>query len=201
LSSRSLLLLTLSYAAIGYFQYLFFYWMHYYFEQILHLGKTESRYYAALPTLAMAFTMPLGGWLSARLHGRWGWRAGRSLVAGGAMVGAFVFLISGIAPISHGWTVICFTAALGTLGLSEAAFWQTAVEVGGNHGAAAAAVMNTGGNGIGLLAPVITPWVAGKLGWQSGIAVGGIVCLLGGVCWLWIRSAQGTNDEQLYEPN
>src|SRR5262249_16823034 len=43
---RNLLFLTLSYSAVGYFQYLFFYWMHYYFDQILHMGKTDSRYYA-----------------------------------------------------------------------------------------------------------------------------------------------------------
>ncbi|MCI0364668.1 MAG: MFS transporter [Phycisphaerales bacterium] len=199
--SRSLLLLTLSYAAIGYFQYLFFYWMHYYFVQVLNLGKTESRFYAAFPVLAMAMTMPLGGWLSGRMQARHGWRAGRVFVAGGAMVGAVVFLIAGIMPVNHLWTVFCFTMALGALGLSEAAFWQTAVELGGALGGTAAAFMNTGGNGIGLLAPVVTPWVANKLGWQSGIAVGGVVCLLGAVCWLCIRPAQGTNGEQLYEPN
>src|SRR5688572_24619645 len=46
LGSRSLVLLTLSYAAIGYFQYLFFYWMHYYFDRVLLLGKVDSRFFA-----------------------------------------------------------------------------------------------------------------------------------------------------------
>src|SRR5438034_6052248 len=41
LRNRSLLLLTLSYAAVGYFQYLFFYWMHYYFGEVVRMGKTE----------------------------------------------------------------------------------------------------------------------------------------------------------------
>src|SRR5947207_14209812 len=64
LRNRSLMLLTLSYAAVGYFQYLFFYWMHYYFDEVVHMGKTESRYYSGMPTLAMAVCMPLGGWLT-----------------------------------------------------------------------------------------------------------------------------------------
>ena len=34
---RGLVLLTLSYGCVGYFQYLFFYWMNYYFETVLHL--------------------------------------------------------------------------------------------------------------------------------------------------------------------
>src|SRR5262249_6757297 len=37
LLSRNLLLLTASYSALDYFQYLFFYWIHYYFDTVLHL--------------------------------------------------------------------------------------------------------------------------------------------------------------------
>src|SRR6185437_11524634 len=60
LFSRSLVLLTLSYAAVGYFQYLFFYWMNYYLRRGLELPEQTSRVYAAIPPLAMALGMPLG---------------------------------------------------------------------------------------------------------------------------------------------
>jgi MFS family permease len=80
-------LLTLSYAAIGYFQYLFFYWMHHYFVRVLLLGEMQSRFFAGLTIFAMAITMPLGGWLSARLEAKRGWRAGRVWVAGWACGG------------------------------------------------------------------------------------------------------------------
>jgi MFS transporter, ACS family, D-galactonate transporter len=194
LRSRSLLLLTLSYAAIGYFQYLFFYWMHYYFDEILQVGKTQSRIFAALPVFAMAITMPLGGWLSARLHKLHGWRTGRVGVAALAMLGAVIFLAAGVATSMQTWALIGFTFALGSLGLSEAAFWQTAIELGGARGGTAAAIMNTGGNGIGLLAPVLTPWLAAHLGWRAGIGFGALVCLLGALCWLWIRPSPATNE-------
>src|SRR5690349_18548186 len=46
---RSIFFLTLSYAAVGYFQYLFFYWLHYYFESVLHMNTDDSRWYAGLP--------------------------------------------------------------------------------------------------------------------------------------------------------
>jgi len=192
LGSRSLVLLTLSYAAIGYFQYLFFYWMHYYFDRVLLLGKMESRFYAGLPVFALAITMPLGGWLSTRLEAKRGWRAGRVCVAGLGMLGAAVFLVAGIVAQAHPWTVIAFTLALGSLGLSEAAFWQTAIELGGARGGTAAALMNTGGNGIGLLAPLLTPFIAARLGWQAGLGMGAVVGLAGALCWLWIRPAPAT---------
>src|SRR5207244_3216025 len=37
LANRSLVLLTLSYAAVGYFQYLFFYWSQQYFDKVLEV--------------------------------------------------------------------------------------------------------------------------------------------------------------------
>src|SRR5205085_11767951 len=43
LQNPSLLLVTLSYACVGYFQYLFVYWMAYYFEKVLNLGADASK--------------------------------------------------------------------------------------------------------------------------------------------------------------
>ena len=75
--------------------------------------------------------------------------------------------------------------------LSEGAFWTTAVELGGPRGGTAAAICNTGGNGIGLLAPIITPWLGASLGWLSGIAVGAGVIVFGALLWLWIDPEEG----------
>ncbi len=54
--------------------------------------------------------------------------------------------------------------------------------------------MNTGGNGIGLLAPLLTPVISERLGWKWGICVGGIVGLLGALCWCGIH-VEGRNGE------
>ena len=70
------------------------------------------------------------------------------------------------------------------------------VELGGSQGGTAAGICNTGCNLLGLVAPVLTPFlshaviaqsgVTEQVGWQWGIALGGLICLLGGVLWLWI---------------
>jgi MFS family permease len=189
---RNLLLLTLSYAAVGYFQYLFFYWLHYYFDSVLHMEKAESRYFAGLPNLAMAAAMPIGGWLTDRAV-RWrGESSGQTLVPKfGMMLSAF-FLVCGIFSTERYWIVACFTAALGTLGLCEASFWTVAINLSHQRGGTSAAIMNTGGNGIGLLAPMITPWLGTHLGWGWGIGVGAIVGVLGALCWCGIDPAPRT---------
>src|SRR5205814_1813449 len=109
LGSRNIILLTLSYAAVGYFQYLFFYWMHYYFDQILHLGKTESRFYAGLPNLAMAVAMPLGGWLTDLAQRRLGHKRGQTLVPRVSMLASAGLLLLGIFAKDSFWIVLWFT--------------------------------------------------------------------------------------------
>lgn len=185
LASRSLVLLTLSYAAVGYFQYLFFYWLHFYFDQILHLEKDQSRLYASLPNLAMAMCMPLGGWVlgwweRTRGEGHRHW-----LPAAGMALSASCLLL-GIASTQIGWVVALLTMALGFLGLTESAFWTTAVRLGGHRGGTTAAIMNTGGNGIGLLAPMLTPLIGEHLGWSWGLGLGAVVGFAGAACWFGI---------------
>src|SRR5262249_15331609 len=80
LGNRSLVLLTLSYGAVSYFEYLFTFWMHHYFDDVLHMGKIESRYYAGVLYLAEAAGMVLGGGLSDRLQRWYGYRRGRAIV-------------------------------------------------------------------------------------------------------------------------
>ena len=186
--NKNLLLLTVSYAAVGYFQYLFFYWMHYYFKDVLQLGDQESRFYATIPPLAMALGMPLGGWLSDRIQSTFGWRAARGGMAATAMIASAGLLQLGVRATEPFWIVTWMSLALGVLGTLEGPFWVTAVEVGRERGGLSAGIFNTGGNAGGIIAPILTPWISTDLGygWQAGLTVGSVVCLLGAVLWLWI---------------
>ena len=116
LRNRSLILLTLSYAAVGYFQYLFFYWIHYYFDHVMQLSKTTSRVYSALPVLGMAFSMPLGGMISDRLTRRAGERVGRCAFSAVSMLLSALFLVAGIFSENPNGVVVWFTLSLSTLG-------------------------------------------------------------------------------------
>jgi sugar phosphate permease len=194
--NRSLLLLTISYAAVGYIEYLFFFWMHYYFEKVLDLGKEESRTYAAILHLALAAGMIAGGWLADRCRSMWVHGKGRAMVPMLGMMAGALFLWLGLLNHETGWIVCCLALALAGVGASEATVWTTAVELGGRQGATAAGICNTGGNLGGLLAPVLTPLVSHTVmaqfgvteaaGWQWGISLGSVVCLLGASLWWWI---------------
>ncbi len=194
LHNRSLMLLTLSYAAIGYFEYLFYFWMHYYFDGVLKLGKTESRVYAMILYLAMAAGMFLGGWISDRLQRTWGRRVGRTAVAVGGMLGGAILLGVGLLATEPAAIVVWFALALAAVGATEGPLWATALELGGRQGGTAAGIFNTGGNAGGAIAPIATPLVSQALGWLWGIGLGSLVCLVGVILWFWIDPSEGEGE-------
>ncbi len=186
----SLACLTLSYAGLGYFQYLFFYWMQHYFDKILKVGTERSRLYSMIATAAMAAGMAVGGSLADGAEVRFGRRRGRAAVAVSGMLLSAAFLLAGILNDRVGWILAFFSIAMASMGAVEAAFWTTAIEVGGRKAATAAAVMNTGNNFGGFLAPIVTPVTplfALHFGWKAGLGLACAFAALGAVLWAWIR--------------
>jgi MFS family permease len=193
------LLLTLSYAAVGYFQYLFFYWMQYYFDKVLGLGKADGRLYATIPTIAMAVGMAAGGWLTDRAQVRWGARRGRVVISMTGMIASAALLGAGVLFRNPHAIVACFSLALASLGASEGAFWTTAIDLGGDRAGVSAAIVNTGGNVGGALAPWLTPRISLAFGWHAALIVACVVCFLGAILWAWIDPEEGSRDPNARE--
>jgi MFS transporter, ACS family, D-galactonate transporter len=196
LLSRGVVCLALSYAALGYFQYLFFYWIQYYIGTIQHLGDDVSRRYSTLITLTMGVGMILGGWLADRVAGADSSVARRRLVPLLGMIASGLVFEVGAASDDARVMFATFTFSAGLLGMCEAAFWTTIVELGGRRGGLAAGVMNFGGNAGGLLSPVVTPWLSDRLGaiygtsvgWRASLMVAGAVSIVGAVMWIGVKS-------------
>jgi MFS family permease len=184
--NRSLVLLTLSYGAYSYVQYLFFYWIQYYFGKVLELPTEASREATFTITMAMAVGMAVGGWTADRVCARLGHRAGRRLVAFAGMGLCAAFSLLGVLTTDPQRIVWCFSLAFGVLGACEAIFWTTAAGLEPRNGGLACALLNTGGNGVGMLAPLLTPVIGNAFGWQAAIVVACAVCAGGGLLWLGI---------------
>jgi MFS transporter, ACS family, D-galactonate transporter len=187
----SVICIALSYAAYGYFQYLFFYWIEYYFEEIQHQGVAVARGYSTMITLAMGAGMISGGWLADRVPRSFSPRTRRALVPViGMIASGSVFELGLIAPSAQG-TLVAFVVAAALLGLGEAGFWTTVVELGGPFGGTAAALMNTGGNAGGTLSPFLTPLFSAffvthygnDLGWRLSLAIAGAIVVAGAALW------------------
>jgi MFS family permease len=205
---RSVICITLSYAAYGYFQYLFFYWIEYYFETIQHEGVGVARGYSMLITLAMGAGMVGGGWLADRVPRWFSPRIRKAIVPVLGMVASGAVFELGLLAPSPRITLVGFTLASALLGLCEAGFWTTVVELGSPFGGTAAGLMNTGGNAGGTLSPYFTPlfgrWLAtgygAELGWRLSLAIAGAVVVAGAALWWGVDPHEDTAMPSLTDP-
>lgn len=192
--NRSLVLLSVSYAAYSYYQYLFFYWIQYYFDKIMQLGTDDGRFYATLPNLAMAIGMVSGGWVSDRIQARTGGWFGRAATPFVGMIAAAILLMGGLARTDLGWVAACFTLSMGCLGLAESCFWVTGTQLGRGRGGFSGAFLNTVGNVGGILGTRLSPLFSQYIGWKGGLILASVVCLAGAALWWWIDPNENSGE-------
>jgi ACS family glucarate transporter-like MFS transporter len=194
LTNRNLMLLTLGYTSVDYFEYLFFYWIFYYFGQVRKLDPGLTA--ACTAALFMAWTVmtPLGGWISDRLVERHGLKAGRRLVPMVGLTMSAVLLTLGTNVSQPLVGAALLSLALGCASASDGPFWATAIDIGGADVGAAGGILNTGGNLGGFLAPIITPYIASRLGWTWGLNAGSLIVMLGVLVWFFIDPTKSAAD-------
>jgi MFS family permease len=185
LTDKNLILLTLGFGALDYFEYIFFYWIFYYLGEIRQLGATESARYTTLLFLAWVLMMPMGGFLCDRLMARFGHKLGLRLVACTSMAFSAVLLFAGVNATGTLSAVTLMALALGFAAIADVTYWTATIGVAGVHAGTAGGIMNTGGNIGGGLAPVVTPWIASFAGWSWGLYFGCFMALAAMVAWLF----------------
>src|SRR5581483_6762153 len=159
--------------------YIFFYWIYYYFGQVRQMGFSQSARFTTILFLSMAVMMPIGGWISDRVTRAFGASAGRRLVPLVAMVLCAAALYIGTRESHPGLVLTAMSLSIGFAGFCEGPFWASASALGGNHVGAASALLNAGGNVGGFLAPLAVPWIASFAGWSWSLHSGSLLVLAG----------------------
>jgi ACS family glucarate transporter-like MFS transporter len=188
-ADRHLLLLTLSYLALNYLEYIFYYWIYYYFGQIRHLSPHDTSIATTVVFITMAVMTPVGGWTSDWITARFGVTKGGRIVPIGAMALSAILLYVGASGFGLITTVVLLSLSVGFSMAPEGPFWSTAIRMGGKKVGAACGFMNTGGNVGGMLAPILTPIIAQRYGWNGGLFFASGVVMLGMLAWLLLDPA------------
>ncbi len=178
-ADRNLMLLTFAYGTLGYFQYIFFYWIYYYFGEVLHLGAEGSAKYTTLLFLTEGAIMPVGGLVSDRLTRRYGAQFGRRIVPMLGLTLSAVFTYAGTVAPGVGAVVACLSLAFGLAACCEGPFWACVTEMAGERVGAASSILNTGAQVGGFFAPILTPYIASRAGWSWGLYAGSLVAMSG----------------------
>jgi MFS family permease len=179
LLSRNVVLLAVSYGAFSYFVYLLESWTFYYYREIREFGATESASYMSAMLLAGAFTMPLGGWVSDQLTVRFGYGIGRRPVPIFGVLVSVVLIGIGATGLSPLMAAVVLALSYGFLVSGDPVYWAFIIETTGKKAGTACGMLNTGSNAGGILAPILSPWLAGMFGWNIALYVGALIACLG----------------------
>jgi ACS family glucarate transporter-like MFS transporter len=178
-ANRNLMLLTFAYGALGYYQYIFFYWIYYYFGEVLHLGAQASAKYTTILFLVEGAIMPLGGLVSDRLTRIYGPQFGRRLVPIVGLTLSAIFTYAGTVSSGIVAVVALLSLAFGLAACCEGPFWASVTEMAGEHVGGASSILNAGAQVGGVFAPILTPYIAARAGWSWGLYAGSLFALSG----------------------
>ena len=193
LKSRDLVLLTLAYFCVCYFEYIFFFWLYYYLGEIRGLESNQTAVATTVVFLAWTVMSPLGGWASDRLVSRYGRKAGRRIIPVGCLALSGICLCAGINVADPVAAVALFALSFGLAACSDGPFWAAAIDIGGPHAGASCGFLNAGGN-VGGIAPLVTPWIARLTSWSTGLYFAVFVLYLGVIAWFLIDPTKSIPD-------
>jgi MFS transporter, ACS family, glucarate transporter len=190
LSSSQVWLLVMSIFFFGYVTYVYYFWFFPYLVDIRNISMLRSSFFAALPFVTMAISAPLGGALSDHLIPKLGKTSARRRVVMGGLIAAAILIPAGAVIPGAYLAVACLSLAAGAVYLAISIYFATAVEIFPDYSATVSGTMNTGAGLGGIIAPILTPWVANHFGWVSALSVAGAFSFLAGILFGLIRAPE-----------
>ncbi len=179
--------LSASYLLQGYLGYIFIFWFYLYLVQVRHFEVLKAASFTALPWIATTFAIPLGGVFSDWAVTRWGATWGRRSVPLVALCAAAVFLVIGARTPEPMVAVAALTTCTVLVLCTEGPFWATMTQLSGERSGIAGGTMNFGSNVGGMVSPVLTPWLAQRIGWESALTLTAGLAIVAGLLWLGVR--------------
>ena len=184
LTNPSACALILSYFFIAYPAYVFYTWFFIYLVRVRGLSVEQGSLWGSAPFIAIMLLAPLGGWVSDRAVARFGKRRGRQLaVAVGVTASALMMWIGGHAADNTA-AILLLAGASGFNLFATANWWAVSNDLTRQHAGALSGLMNMSGNLGGWLSPIITAYIATRVGWEQALDFAALATLLSGLWWL-----------------
>jgi MFS transporter, ACS family, glucarate transporter len=188
--SREVWLLVTSIFFFGYVTYVFFFWFYPYLVEVRKISLLRSSFFTAIPFIAMALSAPLGGKLSDGLINSLGKSVARRRVAMGGLLAAAILIPCGAIVLNPYLAIACLSLGAGAVYLAISSYFATAAEIFPAHAATVSGVMNTGAGLGGVIAPILTPWIAQQYGWVVAISSAGVFSFIAAMLWKYIGATK-----------
>ncbi len=186
LTNSQVWVMVISIFFFGYVTYVYYFWFFPYLVDVRKISMLRSSFFTAMPFLTMAISAPLGGALSDRLIPHIGKASARRRVVMTGLIAAAILIPCGAIIPGNYPAVACLSLAAGGVYLAISCYFATAIEIFPDYSATVSGTMNTGAGVGGIIAPVLTPWVASHFGWVSALSLAGIFSLIAALLWIFI---------------
>lgn len=182
--------LILSYFCIVYPAYIFYTWFFIYLVRVRGLSVEQGSLWGSTLFIAIAFLAPLGGWVSDRAVAVLGKRRGRRTAAIlGATISA-VLMWTGGHTADNTAAILLLAGAAGFNLFATATWWAASNDMTQRHAGALSGLMNMSGNLGGWLSPIVTAYIATRLGWEHALDFAALVTITSGLIWLAIDASR-----------
>ena len=196
LSNPPFLALCAMYAGAIYGWYFYLTWLPTYLLRARGFDLRQAGWLSALPLLAIAVGVFLGGWSSDRLVARFGQRAGRRASGLFGLPAAALAIVGGVTTADPWLAAWLLAAAAGLAALAVAPAWAAALEIGGVHAGVVTGAMNMCGNLGGALSPVVVGYCLERWGsWQAPLFSVAALYLFSALCWLAVDPTRTIDSE------
>ncbi len=187
LSNKDIVIVTLSYFTYGYAAFIFFGWFFIYLNQVRGVDLKKSALLSMLPFIAMAIGSSVGGWISDLISKAVGKRAGRCLLAAGAIGLCAILIGLGTRIADTDLAVIYLAGGAGALYLSQSSFWSVSADIGKESAGSVSGVMNMGAQTGSAITATLTPYIGTHWGWNASFLVAAVLCAAGAIAWLFVN--------------
>jgi ACS family glucarate transporter-like MFS transporter len=171
-----------------YIMYVFLAWLPLYLMEAQKFSLRNMGIAASFPWLALCIATLMTGWIADKIvvAGMSKFTA-RTLFGSLGLVICCVTLYLGAVATVPWQNVMWMSFSLGALGLTFNASWAACLDLGGKYSGSVSGWMNLWGNIGGMLAPILTAWIATKYSWRAAIIVTAAAAFVGVLAWFLVK--------------
>jgi MFS transporter, ACS family, glucarate transporter len=185
-SSPSIWGLMISHFCLVYPLYIFFTWFFVYLVKVRGVTVSGASFWGSAPFVANIVMVPFWGWLSDRAAQKLGKRQGRRGTAWLGIAGSALLLWSGSHTSNNTAALLQLAIAAGFNFAASAILYTTCTDISTKCSGSISGIMATFGSLGGAASPVVTAFIATKLGWSYALDFAALVTVTSGLAWFFI---------------
>jgi ACS family glucarate transporter-like MFS transporter len=163
-------------------------WFFIYLIKFRGLTIIKGGIWASTPYLAVLLFSPFGGLVSDFAVNRLGRRRGRQAAIWLGMACSGILVWIGCHTANNTVAILLVASAAGFNMFANVTWWATCIDLAPNFAASLSGLMNMCGGIAGIVAPVLTAYIATAFGWTAALDFITVLCVVSCLLWFLVNA-------------